>query len=77
MKERIRQLMASALQVPISEIKESSSIHTLAAWDSLQHLRLVMALEQEFGVKFKDVEIPEVTSFVAIQNCIAQKLEKI
>lgn len=67
--------MADALEMEHSDIRDDASIHTIASWDSLQHLRLVMALQEEFGVRFGDREIPDLISFAAIQEAITKKMK--
>lgn len=42
--------MADVLAVPAEEINDASSPDTVESWDSLNHLNLVMAIEEEFKV---------------------------
>ena len=39
-----------------------SSPETIPTWDSLQHLNLVLALEQEFRIQFTPEEIEQILS---------------
>ena len=55
--ERVRGIAADVLNVPGHAITDESSPENIEAWDSLQHLNLVLALEQEFGVQFEPEEI--------------------
>ena len=55
--------MATILRVPASEISDSSSMDTIATWDSLAHMNLVLAIEEEFDVSIPDDEAANVTSF--------------
>ncbi|MBI4122979.1 MAG: acyl carrier protein [Parcubacteria group bacterium] len=73
--ERIKSIMADSLEVDRTLIKDNASIYTIAQWDSLQHLRLVMALQEEFGMRFGDREIPDLVSFAAIQEAITKKMK--
>ena len=52
MTDRVRTIVASVLRVPPEAIDDSSSPDTLGAWDSLNHLQLILALEEEFGLQF-------------------------
>jgi len=36
------------------------SVDTVEKWDSLQHLNLVLVLEEEFNISFSDQEIKEI-----------------
>jgi acyl carrier protein len=42
----------------------------IKGWDSLGHLKLIMALEKEFNVRFDTEEIPTLTSFELIDQAI-------
>lgn len=44
-----RRLLAGALAISEDRIGTDASIETLEAWDSLAHMRLVLAIEQELG----------------------------
>ena len=48
--ERLYQTVATVLGVPVEEISDASAPATIPAWDSLNHLNLVMALESEFEI---------------------------
>jgi len=49
-RERITKLVAEALGVPASAVGEATTSQDLAEWDSLGHLRILMALEDELAV---------------------------
>jgi acyl carrier protein len=72
--KRIKSVMAAVFEVPPSEIDESTTPARLEKWDSLNHIKLVMALEDEFGVKFKEGEIVELQSFKLIRLMLGEKL---
>jgi acyl carrier protein len=55
--ERVRRIVSAVLGVPADAIDDQTSPDTIPAWDSMQHLQLVLALEQEFGVEFAVEEI--------------------
>ena len=43
-------------------------------WDSLNQVRLLMAIEQEFGIKFDLGEMEKLTGVAAITEVISSKL---
>lgn len=71
--ERVQDILAETLRVPPDRINADSSPETLPLWDSLQHLTLVVALEQEFGVGYSPDEIEQMTSVRAIADITAGK----
>lgn len=64
--ERIRMIVSDVLEIDPKRVQEGSQQADLAEWDSLAQLRLVTALEQEFGVRPTMREIAELTSIPAI-----------
>ena len=62
MKERVIKVFSQVMGVPVESINEDSSPDTLEAWDSLKHMNLILALEEEFSVQFKDEEVVEMLS---------------
>lgn len=62
MRDRLRSIIATELDLPEAEVPLDASAESLAAWDSLGHLRIVVAIEDAFGVKFATAEIPHLTS---------------
>lgn len=38
-------------------LSEKITAHDVAEWDSLSHIRLIVAVEREFGIKFTNSEI--------------------
>ena len=53
--EQLQTVMAAILQVPADQITPELDREGLDAWDSVQHLNLMLAIEDEFGVSM-DVE---------------------
>ncbi|HLG98175.1 MAG TPA: acyl carrier protein [Bryobacteraceae bacterium] len=72
---RVSAIMADLFQIPVSEIRPESSPDCIEAWDSLQHLNLVLALEQEFTIQFTPEEIEQLLSVDLIAALVAEKLE--
>ncbi|MGE0267278.1 MAG: acyl carrier protein [Candidatus Omnitrophota bacterium] len=52
MKEKVFKIVSQVMGVPAEEINEDSSPDTISQWDSLQHMNLVLALEEEFKIQF-------------------------
>lgn len=73
MKDRIKRILASVLETVPENISDDASQKTLENWDSLHHLMLVMALEEEFGVSFSDSDIFELLSIELIEISLREK----
>jgi acyl carrier protein len=62
MKDRVFRIMSDVFAVPADSVSEDSSIETIEAWDSLQHMNLIFAIEEEFGITLDDSVVAELTS---------------
>ena len=73
---RVQRILADLLSLPQEEISADSSPDTVETWDSLQHLNFVLAVEQEFGVRFRPEEIEQLTSVKVMVEMLDTKLPK-
>ena len=64
--DRIKNIMSVVFQISVDEIKEELSPDTIDTWDSLKHMNLVIALEEEFDFELTDSETVEILSFKLI-----------
>lgn len=71
--EDVRAIAADIFQVTARRITLQSSPDTIESWDSLQHLNLILALEQSFGLEFEPEEIERMTSIGAILAILEEK----
>jgi acyl carrier protein len=62
----LKQIMGSVLKVDPAGLGPQSSSDTIETWDSLKHMNLVLALEEEFGVTIPDEEAANITSYPLI-----------
>jgi acyl carrier protein len=73
MDEKIGRAFFSAFGVTAEEFSDALSPEQVKGWDSLGHLRLVMALQEEFGVEFEVDEIMRMESVAKIRTIIAER----
>ncbi len=55
--ETIRLTMEDVFDVDDLVISDATTAEDIEEWDSLSHIRLVVALERKFKIKFKNSEI--------------------
>jgi len=63
MEERLRKIMADVFLLDVNEIDVNSSPDSIPQWDSIGHLNLVTAIEEEFGIKIDDEQITQMLNF--------------
>lgn len=70
MSSKIFKVISQVMGIPEEEINEGSSPDTIEAWDSLNHMNLVFALEEEYSIKFTDESIMQMTDVSSIIKTI-------
>jgi len=72
---QVKQVMSDILNVNADSIDGSTSKDSTASWDSLSHINLIVALEQEFQISFDVSEIEAMLSFTDIVEILERKLQ--
>ena len=70
LKEDLKYCMSSVFELNVLEISDDYSQEMSMVWDSLRHLKLVIALELKFDISFEPEEIAGMTSFEKIYRTI-------
>jgi acyl carrier protein len=73
MADRLLTTAASVLDMSPGDITDEASMESCPSWDSLNHFRLILAVEQEFGARFSSDVIPDLVSISRIRR----ELEKL
>jgi len=73
--DQIRTMASDLFGVPADRITASSSPESLENWDSVQHLNLVLALEEKFGLQLSPEEIEQMKSVGDTAKLIESKLQ--
>ena len=73
--ERVRGVIADVFGLDPDEVGPETSIETIEAWDSLQHLTVVLALEEEFDIQLDDEQTVAAVSFPVITEVVRERLE--
>jgi acyl carrier protein len=59
---QVERVVADLFNLAPTEVGPHSSPEQIEAWDSMQHLNLVLALEQQFSVQFGPEQIERMKS---------------
>ena len=70
---QVRDITADVLGIDAGRITAESAPENIEIWDSVQHLNLVLALEERFGITFEPEEIEVMKSAGSIANLVYQK----
>lgn len=74
MKDKIKNIMSAVFDIDKDTIGDDASTTNLENWDSINHMNLVLAIEEEFNIVFDDEEIVQITSLKSIESTLGKKL---
>lgn len=72
-RESLEELFARVLRVPIAVIEDSTTPKSLLAWNSLRHIEIVVAVENNYGVVFSTAEILALQSVKGFRETLSKK----
>ena len=70
---KIKDLISSVFNIDKENINEDNQSSN---WDSLKHMNLILALEDEFNLKFKNAEIIKMNNYLSVLEILSKKLNK-
>lgn len=72
MEEKINKILVNVLKVPLDNVSENLSMDDIDNWDSLSHMNLIVAIEDEFEIELSGDDIAEMINFNTIRSIITK-----
>ncbi len=73
MQTEVYEIVARIMGVPPAEVSEDSSPKTLPKWDSLRHMKLILALEETLNIQFSDADIGKMSDVRSIMERVSAR----
>ena len=73
MESRIKKVMSNVFNIDVDSINKDTSPDNVENWDSLKHMNLIVALEEEFEFEFEDQEIVDSMNYALIVNIVNER----
>jgi acyl carrier protein len=73
--DALKRVIGVVLDVDATTVGPETSSDTVEVWDSLRHMHLVLALEEEFKVSIPDEEAANITSYPLIKLVLQDLLK--
>ena len=67
---RVKSVMSSVFDISEDSIVDNTAPGNIESWDSLKHMNLMVALEEEFGIDLGDDEIDSMVSYFVIVSTV-------
>ena len=74
-REKILALMSIVFEIEVTDIPENAAPGLIEKWDSLKHMALIVALEEEFDIRFTDDEMTDLLNLELIHQIIISKVK--
>ena len=72
MPDRVQEVVGAALLIPPDSVTNDMEFNSTKNWDSLNHITLMLALEEAFGISISDDDVVELTSVGTIREYLAR-----
>jgi acyl carrier protein len=70
--QKFRSIVSTILQVPEARVTDDLSSDGVETWDSLNHINLIGAIEQEFGVTLPTENLGDFMSVAQLKALLAR-----
>jgi len=76
--ERLKNIICKELLLDTKsvEINDETQATEVPGWDSLNHANIIVAIEKDYGIRFKGLEVLKCNNVGALQNLIDSKVSK-
>jgi acyl carrier protein len=75
--DQVRGIASDLFAIPAGRITSQSSPETVEAWDSIQHLNFVLALEEKFSIQLSPEEMENMKNIGDAARLVEHKLHNL
>ncbi len=72
--QQIESIIGQTLKQPDVCITEQSTAKDIKGWDSLSHMTVMVAIEEQFNIKFSFMEMINMSNVGSMIDCLLEKL---
>jgi acyl carrier protein len=72
--ERLSKIVLRELDLNDFDFKDETTANVVPGWDSLSHIQIIVAIEKDYKIKFKGIEILKIKNMGELQGLINSKL---
>lgn len=74
MPDLLNEIVADIFEIDPHELKDDLTSDDIELWDSLNHLRLITAVEEGLSIRFSMGEIESIDSIGALRRLVAERV---
>lgn len=73
--DKLKKTILKELKLEDFELDESMTAAEVPGWDSLNHINIILAVEKEFNIRFRNIEILRLRNIGDLQDLLNKKLQ--
>jgi len=73
--DKLKKTILRELKLEDFQLDESMTAADVPGWDSLNHINIILAVEKEFNIRFRNIEILRLRSIGDLQDLLNNKLQ--
>ncbi len=74
--KRLKAVILKELDIEDFDFKDETTADQVPNWDSLSHMNVIVAIEKDYELKFKGLEILKIKNLGELQSLIDKKLSQ-
>jgi acyl carrier protein len=67
-------IISESLNLKNNQVNDETEMQNTKEWDSLNHVKIIIALSKKFNVKIQTSDYDKLTSFKSIKNFLNKKI---
>ncbi len=71
--DRLKGVILRELRLPAFDLEDSTRANQVPGWDSLSHVRIIAAIEAEYRVRFRTLEVIRLKNIGELQSLVDRK----
>ena len=72
--DRLKKVILRELKLDDFDLKDQTTAQQVPGWDSLAHIGIIAAVEKEYGIRFRTLEIIRLQTVGDLQAAVDKKL---
>jgi len=72
--DKLKKVILNELNLQDFNFEDETTANQVPGWDSLNHINIILAIEKEYNIKFKGLEILKAKNVGDLQKLIDSKI---
>lgn len=70
MEQKLKELFATALNIPVEQVVDTLEYNSIPEWDSISHMALIAAIDESFEIMMDTEDVIDLSSFAKAKEIL-------